>query len=229
MDFSIILPVYNQADHIEEIVDEYVDTLADFTYSHELILVVNNSRDNSRAECEKLQVKYNNVRSIYLEQGGWGRAVKEGLKIAQGRMICYTNSARTSARNLTLLLLYGAVNNDRVIKANRKNRDSVFRRLGSLFYNLECRALFDFPFWDVNGTPKVFPRSFSKILDLSRNDDLIDLEFSIICRQYDYPMIEVPIFSQRRHGGKSTTNIGSAVRMYLGALRLWIEYHNMEA
>lgn len=222
MDFSIILPVYNQADHIEQVVDEYVHALEKINYSHELILVVNNSRDNSRAVCEHLQTKYNNVRSIHLEQGGWGRAIKEGLRIAHGRMICYTNSARTSARNLTLLLLYGAVNEDRVIKANRKNRDSVFRRLGSLLYNLECRALFDFPFWDVNGTPKVFPSSFSKIMDLSRDDDLIDLEFSVICRQNDYPMIEVPIFSQRRHGGKSTTNIRSAIGMYMGALRMWI-------
>jgi len=34
-------------------------------------------------------------------------------------------------------------------------------------------------------------------------------------------MVEVPIFSTRRHGGKSTTNMGSAFRMYLGALQLW--------
>jgi len=34
-------------------------------------------------------------------------------------------------------------------------------------------------------------------------------------------MLEVPIFSQRRHGGRSTTNLHSAVRMYWGAYQLW--------
>jgi len=34
-------------------------------------------------------------------------------------------------------------------------------------------------------------------------------------------MLEVPIFSQRRHGGRSTTTMDSAVRMYWGAYQLW--------
>ena len=45
------------------------------------------------------------------------------------------------------------------MKANRKIRDNWRRRLGSLLYNLECRALFDLANWDINGTPKVFPRA----------------------------------------------------------------------
>jgi len=33
-------------------------------------------------------------------------------------------------------------------------------------------------------------------------------------------MIEIPIFSTRRHGGKSTTNWRSAFKMYVGAVEL---------
>jgi len=223
MDFSIILPVYNQSDHIEQVIDEYFQILENIKYSYELILVVNNSNDNSKYVCELIKKKYDKVRLIHVEAGGWGRAIKEGLIIAQGNLICYTNSARTSPMDLALILLYGAANKGSVIKANRKNRESVIRRLGSLTYNLECRALFDFPFWDINGTPKVFPRNFSELLYLTRNDDLIDLEFSVICKQNNYPMLEVPIISQRRHGGKSTTNINSAIRMYFGAFKMWID------
>jgi len=223
MDFSIILPVYNQSDHIEQVIDEYFQILENIKYSYELILVVNNSNDNSKYVCELIKKKYDKVRLIHVEAGGWGRAIKEGLIIAQGNLIFYTNSARTSPMDLALILLYGAANKGSVIKANRKNRESVIRRLGSLTYNLECRALFDFPFWDINGTPKVFPRNFSELLYLTRNDDLIDLEFSVICKQNNYPMLEVPIISQRRHGGKSTTNINSAIRMYFGAFKMWID------
>jgi hypothetical protein len=120
-----------------------------------------------------------------------------------------------------LLLLYARTFPDVVVKANRKIRERWTRRLGSLLYNLECRALFDLSSWDVNGTPKVFPRSFAKLLALTRDDDLIDAEFSWICRREGYRMLEVPIFSSRRHGGTSTTTLLSAVRMYAGAYRLW--------
>jgi hypothetical protein len=118
------------------------------------------------------------------------------------------------------MILYASVHADSVVKANRKIRDSWVRRLGSLLYNLECRALFDLPYWDINGTPKVFPRGLKELTELRRDDDLIDLEFNAICRNQQYPVIEVPIFSARRHSGRSTTGMRSALRMYWGALKL---------
>jgi len=82
------------------------------------------------------------------------------------------------------------------------------------------RSLFDLSSWDVNGTPKIFPRSFGALLGLERDDDLLDAEFCAVCRRRDYPMIEVPIFATRRHGAKSTTGLRSAVAMYIGAYLL---------
>ncbi len=218
---SILLPVYNQADHIEAIVAEYEDALAKVQNPHELMLIVNGCRDGSAAVCHALAEKYPCVRVVEITEGGWGRAVKAGLSAARGDILCYTNSARTSPQDLTLLLLYAIVYPRVVVKANRKIRESWRRRLGSLLYNLECRALFDLAYWDINGTPKVFPRSFDRLLTLSRDDDLIDAEFNMICRREGYPMVEVPIFGYRRHGGKSTTNYMSAVKMYWGAYELW--------
>ncbi len=220
-EISIILPVYNQADHIGEIVEEYEAALAGVDRRHETLLVVNGCRDNSLEVCRALEAKHPAVRAVHSQPGGWGLAVKLGLEQAQGDLLCYTNSARTASRDLTLCLLYALTYPDVVVKANRKIRDSAFRRLGSLIYNLECRALFDLANWDINGTPKVFPRHFEGLLALQRDDDLIDAEFSAVCRDTDYPIVEIPILSSTRHGGKSTTRIRSAVRMYWGAYRLW--------
>lgn len=218
---SIILPVYNQADHIELIVDEYEAVLGRIPNPHELILVVNGSRDQSLDVCRALDAKYPAVRTLHSDKGGWGLAVRLGLAAAQGEIVCYTNSARTSAQELALFLVYATVNEDVVIKANRKIRDNWQRRLGSLLYNLEVRALFDVPYWDINGTPKVFPRKFDRLLRLTCDDDLIDAEFNAVCREAGYQVLEIPVFSTRRHGGKSTTRYGSALRMYVGAYRLW--------
>lgn len=217
---SVILPVHNQADHIGEVVQEYVDALKKVPRPHEILLVVNNCRDRSLEVCKELAGRFAAIRVVHSQKGGWGLAVKLGLREARGNLLCYTNSARTTGPDLTLVLLYAVAYSDVVVKADRKIRDSWWRRLGSLSYNLECRALFDMATWDVNGTPKVFPRAFSKLLDLSQDGDLIDAEFGAVCRSENYPVVEVPILSSRRHGGKSTTGFRTAMRLYWGAYRL---------
>ncbi len=218
---SIVLPVYNQADHIGDIIQEYNDALIKIQVAYEIILVVNGCRDNSLEVCLSLAEQQESIRVVRTEKSGWGLAVKQGLSEAQGDLLCYTNSARTSSKDLLLMLVYAVAYPDVVIKANRKVRESWRRRLGSLLYNLECRTLFDLSYWDINGTPKIFPRTFTKLLKLTQDDDIIDAEFNAICRHEEYPMIEVPIFSVKRHSGKSTTNYSSALKMYLGAYQLW--------
>ena len=217
---SVVLPVHDQAGHIRTVVTEYVSALERSGMAWEMVLVPNACRDGSDEICQALADGDDRVRSVAIELGGWGRAVRRGLREARGDFLCYTNSARTTPEDLMLLLLYARTFPGIVVKANRKIRERWTRRIGSLLYNIECRTLFDLSSWDVNGTPKVFPRAFGDLLTLTRDDDMIDAEFCWLCRRAGHPMIEVPIFSSRRHGGKSTTSLRSAVKMYLGAYRM---------
>ena len=217
---SIVFPVYNQADHLRVAVEQYEEALSRLPHPYEIILVPNGCSDNSEEVCNALAADYETVKVTPSELAGWGRAVKHGLQAAEGDILCYSNLARTTAEELTLILLYAVAFPDTVVKANRKIRESLVRRLGSLIYNLQCRMLFDLAYWDINGTPKVFPRSFERLLSLTRDDDLIDLEFNAICRQEEYRMLEVPIFSTSRRSGKSTTSYGTAVRLYWGAYKM---------
>ena len=220
---SIILPVSNQAGHIEQVVKAYNDALSRIQARYKMILVVNGDIDDSLAVCQNIESSCDAVNTVYSDRAGWGEAVRTGIRVGSGSLVCFANSARTSPEDLVLMILYAIANPGRVIKASRRKRGSPIRRIGSLFYNLECRFLFDMPYWDVNGTPKVFPRVFEKLLDMQRPDDLLDLEFNMICRSEGYPMLEVPIFSSRRFGGRSTTTVWSAIRMYVGAFRMWRE------
>ena len=153
-EISVILPVYNQADHIEKIVHEYEKVLSTFSYRHETLLVVNGSSDASWDVAQSLEAHYASVRAIHSERGGWGLAVRLGIQESKGNIICYTNSARTRAEDLGLLITYAITNPSTVIKANRMLRASFLRKMGSLIYNLETRTLFNMPYWDINGTPQ---------------------------------------------------------------------------
>jgi glycosyltransferase involved in cell wall biosynthesis len=217
---SIVLPVHNQAGHLEQIIDRYVEALTRLSRPYEILLVLNGCTDGSASAAAALVARHDHVAVHELAEPGWGRAVRAGLAVARGDLLCYTNSARTSSEALLLMLFYATAYPNVVLKANRRFRDSWQRRLGGLLYNLEARMLFDLATWDVNGTPKVFPRSFDRLLELRQDDDLIDLEFVALCRNQEYPMLEVPIPRTIRHGGRSTTNYSSALRMYVGATRL---------
>jgi glycosyltransferase involved in cell wall biosynthesis len=218
---SIVLPVYNEAERVTDIVASYLTALESLPERSEIILALNGCRDNSREVCDQLASRYPSVRVAETKLAGWGRAVRLGLQEAHGDLICYTNLSRTTAADLMSLLTYAIAHPNVAVKANRKIRESWRRRLGSFLYNLECRMLFGITAADVNGTPKVFPRTFEKLLGLTRDDDLIDAEFALICRREGYPLREVPVFSYKRHGGRSTTNYHSAWKMYAGAFQLW--------
>jgi len=217
---SVVLPVYNQADHIQEIVNGYLAVLDGLKHPIEIILVVNASRDGSLESCRDLELSDSRVRVLHEEKAGWGRAVRAGLAAAKGQILCYTNSARTSPYTLALHIMLAASNRALVIKANRRLRYPFVRRVGSVLYNFECRSLFNLPVWDVNGTPKLFGRDLLDRLDLKENGDLIDLEFIVRCKQLKVQILEVPIVSSIRHGGESTTNFASAFTMYWGAYRM---------
>jgi glycosyltransferase involved in cell wall biosynthesis len=220
---SIVLPVHNQADHIDGVVEGYLDVTRRLRLEVDLVLVANACTDGSTEVCLSLAERHREVRTLEQGLGGWGGAVRAGLADAGGALLCYANSARTSPEILALMLSYALAYPEVVLKANRRIRDSVVRRAGSLLYNLECRALFNMASWDVNGTPKLFPRSFHKLLELRSTGDLVDAEFMLACERQDYPVIEVPLLATMRLGGRSTTNYRSAARMYRGAVALRLQ------
>ncbi|HEX6387905.1 MAG TPA: glycosyltransferase [Solirubrobacteraceae bacterium] len=217
---SVVLPFHNQADDLAQIVADHTDALARFPGAVQLVLVPNGSCDDTAPICRRIAAGRDDMKVVELAHGGWGAAVRAGLSAADGALLCYTNSARTEPGQLLLMALYAHAYPNVVIKANRRVRDNLRRRIGSLLYNIECRLLFDLSTWDINGTPKVFPRAFDRLLGAQSDDDLYDAEFVAICSRAGYPIVEIPILATVRRGGTSTTTYGSAYRMYRGALAL---------
>jgi dolichol-phosphate mannosyltransferase len=215
---SLVLPVYNQADHIARVVGEYQSAMESLPGGYEIVLVPNGCRDNSVAVCESLAGP--TVRVVSSVAGGWGRAVNLGLRSATGDLLCYTNSARTPGDDLVTVLKVALERPDAVVKATRRIREGWKRWLGSKLYNAECRLLLGTRSGDTNGTPKAFSRSLAELVNLTRQDDLIDAELLAVAARRGYPVVEVPVGARERHGGASTTKFKSAWKMYRGVFAL---------
>jgi glycosyltransferase involved in cell wall biosynthesis len=217
---SIILPIHNQAEQVGSIIGEYRAALLGLAAPWEIILVENGSRDESGARCAELQARYADIRAVSVDAPGWGRAVRTGLAAARGEFLCYTNSARTAGEDLRRALDDVLSRPDRVLKAERRPGRPRLRAFGSWLYNLEARLLFGLKLRDINGTPKLFHRRFGALLDLRRDDDLIDLEFCLACSRHGYAVASLSTESRHRRSGRSTTGWRTAFALLGGALRM---------
>ena len=209
----------NQSEHIFRVLMQFAAALERENIRYEILPVINASSDNSMSECLRAQRENAAIRPFEEPGGGFGLAIRRGLREARGEVLCYANSARTSAADLTTSIRFALHNPDYVIKAVRLSYDTVFRRAGSIGFNMLCRSLFNLHCWDMNGTPKVFFRHFDRLMHLTQDDSMVDTEFNAICQLYDYPLIELTLAVTPRHSGRSSTNIRTAISLYSGALR----------
>lgn len=215
---SLIIPVHNQQDHIGRILSGYLSHLDSLERRFEIVCVINGSSDDSAKICREFATRDERVKPVETDESGWGRSVKRGLIEAEGTVLCYTNSSRTTPDELLETLNVYMKNPESAVKAHRIVRQGFLRRIGSSLYNLESRILFRLRSKDINGTPKVFPREMTTLMHLQETGDLIDLEFAVRARRAGISVIEVPISQTQRAGGRSTTNWKTARGLLLGAL-----------
>jgi len=217
---SVVLPCRDQAGHIAAVLEKYEAPLDAIGRSYELVVVPNACADDTPAIVSRLAEGNPRLRVVANPAGGWGLSVLTGLAAARGEVLCYTNSARTDPAHIPALLAEYEKHAPCLAKVRREKRGVVLRELGSWLYNLEARWLYAIPVRDVNGTPKIMPRSLYEKLGLFSPGDLLDLELLAKVARLGLPVVEMPVAGFRRHGGKSSTNLKSAWKMYLGALQL---------
>ncbi len=217
---SVVLPIHNQEDHLREVVGAHLVGLEALPVPVELLLACNGCRDDSERIAADLAAADPRVRHLSLERKGAGRAYRHGLSRARGELLCIANAARTST-GLLVAMLFAALAQSppALLKTTRIRSSDPLRKLGSALFTLECRLLLGVS-GDVNGTPKIFPRSFDRLLELREDYDAIDAEILAVCRREGYPVLERTITFPPRHSGRSTTGLVSAARAYASVPRL---------
>jgi hypothetical protein len=214
---SLVLPVDGPDEALAPVIASYAQTLERADVDWQLVLVPapgSRSGEAAASACARVAAEDERI-AVTAPVAGWGAAVSAGLGQSGGQLLGYSSWQRTPARALAEMVELAIRNPELVLRANRRTRDTRLQRLGSLAFNLECRLLLQIPVWDVNGTPKIFPRAFSELLAIRRTDDLFDAAFAVACERSGYPVMEVPIDAERvaRHAGK--VGLTAALRMYL--------------
>lgn len=92
---SIVMPAYNEADHIEQCVMEWHESVVTRVPGADLIVVDDCSRDQTRVRLEALAARLPALRVLATPlNGGHGPALRFGLDCARGEFVFHTDSDR---------------------------------------------------------------------------------------------------------------------------------------
>ena len=102
MRFSVIVPVYNVSQYLQECVDALTRQTFD---DYEIILVDDGSTDDSGVRCDGFRSEFpDRVRVIHQTNGGLGAARNTGLEAARGEYFLFVDSDDTISRDTLRIL-----------------------------------------------------------------------------------------------------------------------------
>lgn len=205
--FSLILPVLNEEDIITPVVEDIIKVLQKLKIEFEIILVENESTDQTWQVINKLAQRDKRIRVTRTKQG-YGSSVIAGIKVAQGEFVGYMPSdGQIDAKILITLWQEIQSGGCDVVKIIRKNRESAIRFLRSKIFNLLARIMYPIDVVDINGSPRIIETEKLKKLELTYQDSFIDTEFAIKAHLLKWKFEEIPTKNLDRVGGKSTVRM----------------------
>lgn len=223
MDFSVIIPAYNEADNLRVLLPKLDAALKTLGKTYEIIVVDNASTDTTQAVLQALSAEQPAVRSIYEKEKGFGNALLAGFKSAQGQVIGYIH-ADNQMESDDLIKIYEKLTRDglKVCKATRLDRhDGAVRWVISKCYNLLFRLMFGVKLLDINGSPKLFTRDFYNQAQLESRDWFIDPEIVIKAQKLGVPMGEVGIHTKPRPHGASQVRFQTLFEFFKNMIHYW--------
>lgn len=212
---SIVIPVYNGEQSIGRLTDEIVSVLKGL-YDLEIVLVNDNSPDNSETVCEGLFKKYPDIVCVYslAKNVGEHNAVMAGLNQATGDyMVIMDDDFQNPISEVVKLINYAAQNDcDVTYTYYKKKKHSFLRNLGSRFNDKVANVMLK--------KPKNLYLSSFKALNRFIVDEITkyDLPYpyidGLILRTTD-KIAKIQVEHHKREVGRSGYTFTKLVRLWL--------------
>lgn len=208
---SVIMPAYNEGQHIYENLMETYKVLKKTKCDFEVILVDDGSGDNTYEEARKANADYGNIISHKVCRNcGKGNALKEGFHLATGNFVIFLDADLDlhPKQVYQLFKIMRNMNADVVVgskyhPASQLNYP-VSRKIFSRIYALVLRVLFGLPLRDTQTGLKVFRYEvLAKVFPLVLcKRYAFDVELLANAHRVGYKVVEAPIVLDYRRETK---------------------------
>jgi len=223
MDFSIILPAFNEAENLALLLKDLKGEADKLNVRYELIVVDDGSADNTQEVLQALKKEVPELKGLIMESNsGFSTAVLAGLKASVGDILGFMDAdGQVEAKYMVQAYLKLKAENLDLIKGIRIERyDGIRRFILSKIYNIFFNLMFGGSFQDIGGKPKILTRSLYNNLNLEAKGWFIDNEIMIKAIKGKYKIGELPIIFLKRKKGASKIHF-LAVLEYFRDMIYW--------
>ena len=216
---SIILPAFNEGEHIYANILRICETLAGENF--ELIVVDDGSADNTYSEAQRAQADGHPVLSVQQESNqGKGAALFQGFRSASGQRIAFLDADLEISPNYLFELNHVMDEEGADVVAGVKdmseNQFPWLRRMMSGLYKRSVAFLFGLSITDTQTGIKLFKREVleATVPRLKVSRFAYDIELLVAASRFGYRIVEYPVklsYSRTGNLGRmNTSNISGA-------------------
>jgi glycosyltransferase involved in cell wall biosynthesis len=229
---SVVVPCHNEEMNVIPLVTQLMRFYGEYLY--EIILVDDNSNDNTREVINNLVRKFPKINPVFrTPPNGVGRAIMDGYKAAKGEYVlsmdCDFQHLLPEFRDL----FDAAIKGYDVVIGSRFSRHSVLlnypfqKIIANRAFHLLARILFLKKFRDLTNNLKLIRREVVEKLELTQPGFAINAETGLIPFLMGYKVAEVPIswINRTPEMGVSSFKLLKVGGGYWDVLtRLWVKF-----
>jgi dolichol-phosphate mannosyltransferase len=205
---ALAVPCYNEEDSLRNTATRLVHAFRERNLTLELVLVDNGSHDRTGQIIDELIAEgLPVVKETVTVNQGYGYGVLRGLARCRAPFVGFICAdGQVEAVDVAKLFEIAAnAKTPKLVKVRRRFRmDGFSRKIVSILYNGFGNLLFGgLGSIDINGNPKIFPRTSYERMNLISYDWFLDAEVMIKAKRLRLPVFEMNVLGQMREGGSS--------------------------
>ena len=223
MDLSIVIPVFDESESLEELNKWIHKSFLDTNLSYEIIYIDDGSKDQSWNIIEDIAKENDNIKGISFNRNyGKSQALKVGFYESKGDFIATLDAdLQDSPEEISIMIDKLIKNNLDLISGWKKKRyDSYFfKKIPSLLFNLVARVFSGIKLHDFNCGIKVYKKEVIKSINLYAD---MHRFIPILAKNEGFYRIgEHIVKHQPRKYGKSKFGNERFIRGFLDITTLW--------
>lgn len=224
---SLIVPAHNEEENLEALTMALSEKLSNAGFSYEIVIVNDNSTDDTGRIAEELSYRFQNIRVIHRKPpNGIGRALKDGFKNAQGEILIPVMADLSDEPGDIIKLVektsdYDVVYGSRFMDGGKAENYPFIKMLMNRSFNTLVKILFRIKERDITNAFKAYRKDVIENIGIenleSEHFDIL-IELPLKAKTFGSRSIEVPVSWRGRKKGISKLSLAKMGPLYLKRL-----------
>jgi glycosyltransferase involved in cell wall biosynthesis len=214
MEYSVVIPAYNEAANLEAAVGTFVQALPGNVAEvlKEVIIVENGSTDGTLNACHRVQQAFPKlVRVCTIPRGSYGEAIKKGMLESRGTHLSILECDFLFPEFVSASIAIFRANRAQFVVGSKRHPQSIDRRpfkrraLTALYNFVFLRLCIGYPGTDTHGLKSIETPLAKRLCEISiTTDEVFQTEIVLLAWRLGIRIEEVPVQIQEMRGATVT-------------------------